>query len=465
MVVDLDENALAGALGRRSDHLGLGLDRDDGQFGRSSRVVEDLVTFVAVGDAVLEDAEDLGGVIGADAVAGTEVLIDPDQDPGGVTHDSPGYQHRPVRHGPGRYPVDVTSAYGSLFRITTFGESHGPAVGVVVDGCPPGVAIDGSVIQRDLDRRRPGQSRLVTQRQESDEVEILSGVHEGHTTGAPVAMLVRNADHRPGAYDHLREVFRPSHADYAYLAKYGRRDHRGGGRSSARETIGRVAAAALARRWLTDRHGVEVLAWVAQVHTIDASVDHEVVTLQQVEATPTRCPDPVAAAAIETAVDEARRRGDSLGGVVGFVARGVPPGWGEPVFDRLDADIGKGVLSLPACKAFEIGSGFAGTRMTGLDHNDPYEVGPDGTPTLGSNRSGGVQGGISVGASIYGRAAFKPTATIASEQRTVTTSGEPTTLAARGRHDPCVLPRAVPMVEAMVLLTLADHALRQQAYL
>lgn len=357
----------------------------------------------------------------------------------------------------------MTSVYGKLFRISTFGESHGPAVGVILDGCPAGVPVDPAHIQQDLDRRRPGQSRLVTQRKEGDEVEILSGVFEGHSTGTPIAMMVRNADQRPGAYDHLKDVFRPSHADYSYLAKYGRRDHRGGGRSSARETIGRVAAAAIARRWLADIHGVTVLGWVEQVHQIDASVDRDTVTLDQVESSPTRCPDPAAAEQMTEAIEAARKRGDSLGGTVGFVARGVPAGWGEPVFDRLEADLGKGILSLPACKGFDIGSGFAGTRMTGLEHNDAYLPGEDG-PQLASNLSGGVQGGISIGAPIYGKAAFKPTATISSEQTTVTTELEATTLAAKGRHDPCVLPRAVPMVEAMVLLTLADHALRQASY-
>jgi chorismate synthase len=357
----------------------------------------------------------------------------------------------------------VASVYGSLFRISTFGESHGPAVGVVIDGCPPDVPIIESEIQADLDRRRPGQSRLVTQRREGDRIELLSGVFEGRSTGTPIAMMVRNADHNPGAYDHLKDVFRPSHADYAYLAKFGRRDHRGGGRSSARETVGRVAAGAVARRWLADTFEVDVLGWVDQVHSIDAQVDHTSLTLEQVESSPTRCPDPNAAAKIADAIEQARQRGDSLGGTVGFVARGVPAGWGEPVFDRLEADIGKGVLSLPACKGFEVGSGFAGTRMTGLEHNDPFVPGPD-RPSLASNRSGGIQGGISVGAPIYGRAAFKPTATISSEQDTVTTELEATRLAAKGRHDPCVLPRAVPMVEAMVLLTLADHALRQRAY-
>ncbi len=354
----------------------------------------------------------------------------------------------------------MSSSFGTLFRVSTFGESHGVGVGVVVDGCPPRLALDLDEIQADLDRRRPGQSRLVTQRAEGDEVEVLSGVYDGRTTGTPIALVVRNKDQNSGAYDHLKDVYRPSHADFTYDAKYGFRDHRGGGRASARETIGRVAAAAIARQLLRAATGTEVLAWVSSVHTIEAEVDLDTVTLDQVEADPTRCPDPAAAAEMTTAIEQARRDGDSLGGVVTLVARGVPAGLGEPVFDKLDADLAKGMLSLPAAKGFEIGSGFAGTRMTGLAHNDPFVPGPDG-PTTATNRSGGVQGGISNGADIVCRVAFKPTGTIASEQTTVTTDGEATTLAAKGRHDPCVLPRAVPMVEAMALLTLADHLLRQ----
>ncbi|MEM7338241.1 MAG: chorismate synthase [Actinomycetota bacterium] len=357
----------------------------------------------------------------------------------------------------------MSSSFGRALRVTTFGESHGPAVGAVVDGCPAGLAITDADIQRDLDRRRPGQSRLVTQRAESDTVRVLSGLFEGATTGTPIAMMVENADQRPGAYDHLRDVYRPSHADYTYRAKYGRRDHRGGGRSSARETIGRVAAGAVARRLLVDVAGIEVLGWVSQVHEIDADIDPADVTLDAVEADPTRCPDPAAAAAMTAAIEQARRDGDSLGGVVTAVARRVPVGLGEPVFDKLDGDLAKAMLSLPAAKGFEIGSGFAGTRLTGLAHNDPFEPGSDGRPVTTSNHSGGVQGGISNGADIVCRVAFKPTATIASEQKTVTVDGEATTLAARGRHDPCVLPRAVPLVEAMMLLALADHWLRQEA--
>lgn len=354
------------------------------------------------------------------------------------------------------------SSIGHVFRLTTFGESHGIAVGAVVDGCPPRLPLSAEEIQRDLDRRRPGQSRLVTQRDEADRVEILSGLHDGLTTGTPIALVVGNTDHRPGAYDHLEHIYRPSHADFTYQAKYGHRDHRGGGRASARETIGRVAGAAVARKLLAAAAGVEVLAWVDQVHDIEAVVDPDSVRLDEVEADPTRCPDPIAATRMTEAIEQARRDGDSLGGVVSVVARNVPVGLGQPVFDKLDADLAKAMVSLPAAKGFEIGSGFAGSRMTGSTHNDPFEPGPDG-PRTATNHSGGVQGGISNGADIRCRVAFKPTATIAAEQKTVTTAGEPTVLAAKGRHDPCVLPRAVPLVEAMMLLVLADHWLRQQA--
>ena len=357
----------------------------------------------------------------------------------------------------------MSSTFGTLFRISTFGESHGGGVGVVVDGCPPRLALDVAQIQHDLDRRRPGQSRLVTQRDEDDRAEILSGVYEGRTLGTPIAIAVRNKDARPAAYDHLENVYRPSHADYTYDAKYGVRDHRGGGRSSARETIGRVAAGAIARQLLHTLGGVEVLAWVAQVHDIDAVVDPATVTLAAVEAGPTRCPSPGEATRIEAAIEDARRNGDSLGGVVECVIRNAPPGLGEPVFDRFDADLAKAMLSLPAAKGFEIGSGFAGTRLTGLQHNDPFVPGSDGRPHTTTNHSGGVQGGITNGEAVVFRVAFKPTATIASVQQTVTTEGEPVELAAKGRHDPCVLPRAVPMVEAMALLVLADHWLRQHA--
>ncbi|HBL08330.1 MAG TPA: chorismate synthase, partial [Acidimicrobiaceae bacterium] len=348
------------------------------------------------------------------------------------------------------------------FRIATWGESHGGGIGVVVEGCPPRLPLTEEDLQRDLDRRRPGQSRLTTQRDESDTAEILSGLFEGRTTGTPIAVLVRNADARPAAYEHLKDVYRPSHADYTYDAKYGIRNWQGGGRASARETIGRVAAGAIARRLLHQVAGIEVLAWVSRVHTIAADVDASSVTLEQVEADPTRCPDPDAAAAMTFAIEAARRDGDSLGGIVTCVARNVPPGLGDPVFDRLEADLAKAMLSLPAAKGFDIGSGFDAVAMTGREHNDPFVPGAGG-PTTTGNRSGGVQGGISNGADVVCRVAFKPTATISSAQDTVNTSNEPVTLEARGRHDPCVLPRAVPMVEAMALLTLADHWLRQRS--
>ena len=356
----------------------------------------------------------------------------------------------------------MASTFGTLFRVATWGESHGGGIGVVVDGCPPRLPLVTEDIQRDLDRRRPGQSRLTTQRQEGDEAEILSGIFEGHTLGTPIAVLVRNADARPEAYEHLKDVYRPSHADFPYDAKYGARNWQGGGRASARETVGRVAAGAIARRLLADATGIEVLAWVSQVHTIGSTVDSAFVTLEQVEADPTRCPDPDAAAAMTFAIEDARRNGDSLGGIVTCVARNVPAGLGEPVFDRLEADLAKGMLSLPAVKGFDIGSGFDAIAMTGLEHNDPFVPGVNG-PTTASNRSGGVQGGISNGADVLFRVAFKPTATISSAQETVDTDNNPVMLEAKGRHDPCVLPRAVPMVEAMALLTLADHWLRQQA--
>ena len=357
----------------------------------------------------------------------------------------------------------MSSSFGQAFRITTFGESHGGGVGVVVDGCPPRLAISLEEIQRDLDRRRPGQSHLTTPRDEADRAEILSGVFEGQTLGTPIAIVVRNQDARPQAYEHMKDVFRPSHADYSYEAKYGIRNWQGGGRASARETIGRVAAAAVARKLLATLGRVEVLAWVSRVHEIEAKIDAASVTLAQVEANPVRCPDPVTAAEMERQIDAARRRGDSLGGVVECVARNVPAGLGAPVFDKLEAELAKALLSLPASKGFEIGSGFAGTHLTGIEHNDAFEPGPDGRPRTRSNRSGGVQGGISNGEDILVRVAFKPTATIRLAQDTVDREGTAVTLEAQGRHDPCVLPRAVPMVEAMVLLVLADHWLRQRA--
>lgn len=354
------------------------------------------------------------------------------------------------------------NTFGHLFRITTFGESHGGAVGVVIDGCPPRVPISAEEIQRELDRRRPGQSKLVTQRRESDTVHILSGVFEGKTLGTPICLLVWNEDARPEAYESFRELYRPSHADYTYDAKYGIRDWRGGGRSSARETVGRVAAGAIAKKILCGQ-GVEIVGWVEKIHTLRAQVDPDTVALEQVEANPVRCPDPGVAEAMAQAIEQARKQGDSLGGVVGCVARGVPPGWGEPVFDKLDADLAKAMLSIPAAKGFEIGSGFAGTDLTGSQHNDPFYIDDTGRVRTRTNYSGGVQGGISNGENIVIRVAFKPTATIMMPQETVNVRHEPATLQAKGRHDPCVLPRAVPIVEAMMALVLVDHYLRHRA--
>ena len=359
------------------------------------------------------------------------------------------------------------NTFGHAFRITTFGESHGGGIGVVIDGCPSRLPVDLDAVQHELDRRRPGQSRITTQRDEADHVEVLSGVVDGRATGAPIAMMVRNQDARPGAYEHLRDVYRPSHADFTYDAKYGIRTWQGGGRASARETIGRVAAGAVAHGLLHElarARGLgapEIVSWVSQVHEIDSTVDSATVTREQVDAEVTRCPDPDASARMVDAIEGARRDGDSLGGVVSSVVRNMPIGLGEPVFDRLESDLAKAMMSLPATKGFEIGSGFSATTMTGSTHNDPFVPGAGNVPTTSTNRSGGVQGGISNGADLTMRTAFKPTATIAASQQTVDTGGEAVQLEAKGRHDPCVLPRAVPMVDAMIALVLADHSLRQ----
>jgi len=354
------------------------------------------------------------------------------------------------------------NTFGQLFRITTWGESHGGGVGVVIDGCPPRLELSEADIQPDLDRRRPGQSSIVTPRKESDRIEILSGVFAGKTLGTPLSMWVKNEDARPEAYSEMASKFRPSHADYTYQTKFGFRNWQGGGRSSARETIGRVAAGAVAKKLLQQNYGVEVLAYVTQVKDIQASVDREIVTLRDVESNPVRCPNPAAAEQMIRLIEKMRSEGNSVGGIIEGLARGVPPGWGEPVFDRLEADLGKAMLSLPASKAFEIGSGFGGILLTGTEHNDPYRnIG--GKVRTTSNRSGGIQGGISNGETIYFRVAFKPVATVMVEQETINSEFENTTLKGRGRHDPCVLPRAVPMIEAMTALVLIDHALRQKA--
>jgi chorismate synthase len=357
----------------------------------------------------------------------------------------------------------VGNSFGQLFRITTWGESHGGGVGVVIDGCPPRIELSEEDIQRDLDRRRPGQSEIVTQRKEKDRCEILSGVFEGRTLGTPISILVMNKDVRAEDYVEMQSTFRPSHADFTYEAKYGIRNWQGGGRASARETIGRVAAGAIARKVLRKFYPrCEIIAYVTQVHEIDAAIDRSSVKIEDVEATAARCPDERAARKMIALIEQTRAQGDSLGGVIECVVRHAPLGLGEPVFDKLEADLAKAMLSLPATKGFEIGSGFAAARMKGSEHNDPFEM-HEGKIRTTTNNSGGVQGGISNGEEIVFRVAFKPTATIAREQKTVTASGEETTLTARGRHDPCVLPRAVPMVEAMTALVLVDHALRHMA--
>ncbi len=356
----------------------------------------------------------------------------------------------------------MSSSFGTLFRISTWGESHGAGVGVVIDGCPPGVKIDIDSIQAELDRRRPGQSKIVTQRKEADQVEILSGVVDGIALGTPIALLVRNEDQRSKDYSELREKYRPSHADYTYDQKYGIRAVEGGGRASARETIGRVAAGAIAKAVL-DQFGVVVIAYVEKVHDLLASVDPNTVTMEAVESNIVRCPDPLIAEQMIERIESARKDGNSVGGIIGCVARGVPAGWGEPVFDKLEADLAKAVMSLPATKGFEIGSGFGGTDLKGTEHNDSFRADANRAVYTTTNHSGGIQGGISNGMPITMRVAFKPTATVMVEQDTVTRDHENTTLQGRGRHDACVLPRAVVMVEAMVALTLCDHALRQRA--
>ncbi len=354
------------------------------------------------------------------------------------------------------------SSFGDLFRISTFGESHGGGVGVIIDGCPPRLPLDLEQIQADLDRRRPGQSRITTPRKEEDRVEILSGLLDGVTLGTPIAMVVRNKDQRPGDYQEMQVAFRPSHADATYQAKYGIQARSGGGRASARETIGRVAAGAVAKQLLARTHGTEVIAWVRRIHTIEATIDPASVNLEAVEANIVRCPDAATAERMIERIEAIGREGDSCGGVIECLVRRPPVGLGMPVFDKLEADLAKAVMSLPATKGFEIGSGFGGTLLRGSEHNDAFLPSDDGRLRTATNNSGGIQGGISNGEEIQLRVAFKPTATIRKEQQTIDATGAATTLAAKGRHDPCVLPRAVPMVEAMVALVLADHLLRQQ---
>jgi len=357
----------------------------------------------------------------------------------------------------------MSSTFGTVFKVTTFGESHGKGVGAVVDGCPPGLKISETDIQPQLDRRRPGQSRLTTDRDEADRVAILSGVENGRTLGTPIALSVANRDQRPDDYAEMRAIPRPSHADYTYQVKYGIRASSGGGRSSARETIGRVAAGAVAEKFLSRDYGVEIVAWVSSVGTISASgIDADSITRRLVDETEVRCPEPDVARQMVRAIRDAKEAKDSLGGIITCVCRHVPAGLGEPVFDKMEARLAQAMLSIPATKGFEIGSGFAGTRMTGSTHNDPFVKKGDrlGTQT---NFSGGVQGGISNGEPILFRVAFKPPATIGQAQETADFNGNETTLEAKGRHDPCVVPRAVPIVECMAALVIADMALRQKS--
>ena len=356
----------------------------------------------------------------------------------------------------------MPNTFGHLFRITTWGESHGGGVGVVVDGCPARIPLTEAEIKVDLDRRRPGQSKIVTPRKESDTCQILSGTFEGQTLGTPISIMVRNEDQRPEAYAEMETLYRPSHADYTYQAKYGIRNWQGGGRASARETIGRVAGGAVARQVLKKMlPDFEILTYVSQVHELVASTPREKLSYEEIESNIVRWPDRAEAERVVALIERVRAMGDSVGGVVSCVVRGIPPGLGDPVFDKLEADLAKAMLSLPASKGFEIGSGFSSAGMRGSEHNDAF-VPQEGRVRTTTNRSGGVQGGISNGEEIFFRVAFKPVATIAQAQQTVSVTGEAAELKARGRHDPCVVPRAVPMVEAMTRLVLADHLLRQR---
>lgn len=356
----------------------------------------------------------------------------------------------------------MSNTFGSIFRITTFGESHGAGIGVIIDGCPAGVAVDAPHIQAALDRRRPGQSDLTTPRKESDTVQIQSGLFEGFTTGTPISLFIPNADQRSDDYSHVAHAYRPSHADYTYDVKYGRRDHRGGGRSSARETAARVAAGAVAAQLLA-HFGVDVVAYVSAVGEVELPLGYEDLDLTLVDSNPVRCPHAETAALMEARIRAAQAAHDTVGGIITGVARNVPAGLGEPVFDKLPAVLGHALLSINAVKGFEFGSGFAGTKLPGSVHNDEFYTDEAGTVRTRTNHSGGSQGGISNGQDINFRVAFKPVATLLQPQQTINDQGESITLVGRGRHDACVLPRAVPIVEAMTHLVLADLLLRARA--
>jgi chorismate synthase len=351
--------------------------------------------------------------------------------------------------------------FGTQFRITTYGESHGKSVGVVIDGCPSGLEIDKEFIQKELDRRRPGQSAIVTQRKEKDRIEIYSGVFEGKSTGTPIHLMIFNQDQKSKDYSHIANKFRPSHADFTWQNKFGIRDYRGGGRSSARETAARVAAGAIAKQFLS-LSGINVNAYVSQVGHIKCQLNHDEVDLTLTESNPVRCPHPTSAEEMEKLIRQVRKEGDTVGGVITGIIQNVPVGIGEPVFDKLHADIGKAMLSINACKGFEFGSGFAGVELRGSEHNDSFIAQGDKTITT-TNNSGGIQGGISNGMDIYFRVAFKPVATIMKDQESVDAENSPTLVSGKGRHDPCVVPRAVPIVEAMAALVIADHLLRARS--
>ncbi|MES2621500.1 MAG: chorismate synthase [Bacteroidota bacterium] len=351
------------------------------------------------------------------------------------------------------------NSFGEIFRITTFGESHGKAIGVIIDGCPSGLAIDLDKLQHELDRRKPGQSSITTQRKESDTFEILSGIFEGRSLGSPIAISIKNEDQKSEDYAHIKEAFRPSHADYTYEMKYGIRDYRGGGRSSARETAARVIAGAIAKQ-LLNKNGIEINAYVSAVGTIQLQKNYQQLDLSQTDSNIIRCPDVETAEKMIAVIQDTRKKGDTVGGIISCVIKNTPVGLGEPVFDKLHADLGKAMLSINAVHGFEYGSGFSGTRLNGSEHNDRFEKGAEGQIITQTNNSGGIQGGISNGMDIYFNVAFKPVATIMQPQATVDKEGNEAEIKGKGRHDPCVVPRAVPIVEAMAALVLADHLLR-----
>lgn len=354
------------------------------------------------------------------------------------------------------------NSFGTLFKVTTCGESHGGAIGVIIDGCPPGLKIEESDIQKELDRRRPGQSDITTPRKEQDIIHILSGVFEGQTTGTPILLLAYNDDMRPEEYEKLKEVYRPSHADFTYTKKYGIRDFRGSGRASARETLARVAAGAIAKKFLKEVMNTEVLSYVEQIGHLKTNIDYKTISIADIESNIVRCPDPIAANQMINLIATVKNEGDSIGGVIQCVIRNIVAGLGEPVFDKLSADLGKAMLSINAVKGFEIGEGFRAASMRGSEHNDQMKIANE-KPVFLSNHAGGTLGGISTGQDIYFRVAFKPVATISQEQQTINVHHEEVSLEVKGRHDPCVLPRAVPIVDAMAAIVLMDHYLRHQA--